>query len=668
MMMEKPAKSAETAEDQTVEEPTLITNNDDATDDREKEIERRLAMLGGDSNTDIQSMEENTVENGEQEEIKNEDDDIFAPVQDESLIGTIEEEVKNPENEPSLPPSSSSMEVKPKAAEEPTTEVKASSAPAKPKENALLARIMAAQERAKQAQMKQAVQQMSQPAATSMQSEKEKMLQALNGMSLNEMKKVKETTVEPPVQKSAPVPPPSFEIFEKQIKEQEIKKAASVATKPPPPSFDSISMDMMMQPETAAAPFASAPPAEEHLGSTVAPPSFDLLGGFTPMAPPPVTTSNEVPPPPPPAFEEAMQFNVPPLEDAVDFDLEGSGMTQEEKQKMIEEQRAIMEQIQREAMNNKASVAAIKADAFASRMTGNPQGQTGGVDGFSASEVEEQRRIYEQIQKEAKGMNANSSSEGATTVDIGGGQHVNIHGQEKTQESIREGTALLVECLNCNNWMQVAENATLMFCPICSVVSPVVKGDHDMQVARLTQMEEDRKLAEQLQKEESEAYRQSSSNRRSTTSRSAPVVENTWWDSLSKGMNNAMVAMGVVADEENDPAHMSVSRPPGAVSPGQRSLHTATTGEEGSEREGLLQAEGGNYDHRRREARVAQPQPLFSCIVDSVANTASAVSSAVYGDDDDEVHGVDASPLFAVPKTGRDRNAGGSYHALPDDS
>jgi Zn finger protein HypA/HybF involved in hydrogenase expression len=343
-------------------------------------------------------------------------------------------------------------------------------------------------------------------------------------------------------------------------------------------------------------------------------------------------------------------------------------MTQEEKQKMIEEQRAIMEQIQREAMNNKASVAAIKADAFASRMTGNPQGQTGGVDGFSASEVEEQRRIYEQIQKEAKGMNANSSSEGATTVDIGGGQHVNIHGQEKTQESIREGTAVLVECLNCNNWMQVAENATLMFCPICSVVSPVVKGDHDMQVAHLTQMEEDRKLAEQLQKEESEAYRQSSSNRRSATSRAAPVVEGSWWDSLSKGMNNAMVAMGVVADEENDPAHMSVSRPPGAVSPGQRSLHAATTGEEGSEREGLLQAEGGNYDYRRREARVAQSQPLFSCIVDSVANTASAVSSAVYGDDDDEVHGVDSSPLFAVPKTGRDRNAGGSYHALPDDS
>lgn len=662
MMMEKPAEACETTDEKSVEEPTLSIHIEDTTDDREKDIERRLAMLGDDSNTNIHSMEEDVDENCEQEEFQtNKDDDSFAPVQDEPLIGTTEE-VKNPKNEPSLPPSS--MEVKPKV-EEQITESKASSVAAKPKENALLARIMAAQERAKQAQMKQAAQQMSQPVApTSTQSEKEKMLDALNGMSLNEMKKATAATkVEHPVQKSSL--PPSFEIFEKQIKEQEIKKAATA--KPPPPSFDSISMDML-QPETTGAPFASAPPVEDHANQSVAPPSFDLLGGFTPMAPPPTATMNEAQPPPPPAFEEAMQFNAPSLDDTIDFDLEGSGMTQEEKQKMIEEQRAIMEQIQREAMNNKASVAAIKADAFASRMTGNPQGQTGGVDGFSASEVEEQRRIYEQIQKEAKGMNANSSSEGATTVDIGGGQHVNIHGQEKTQESIREGTAVLVECLNCNNWMQVAENATLMFCPICSVVSPVVKGDHDMQVAHLTQMEEDRKLAEQLQKEESEAYRQSSSNRRSATSRAAPVVEGSWWDSLSKGMNNAMVAMGVVADEENDPAHMSVSRPPGAVSPGQRSLHAATTGEEGSEREGLLQAEGGNYDYRRREARVAQSQPLFSCIVDSVANTASAVSSAVYGDDDDEVHGVDSSPLFAVPKTGRDRNAGGSYHALPDDS
>lgn len=535
---------------------------------------------------------------------------------------------------------------------------------------------MAAQERAKQAQMKQAVQQMSQPSMpTSMQSEKEKMLQALNGMSLNEMKKVTAKTVEPPsMHKTSlpPPPPPSFDIFEKQIEKQEQKKAAAavVTTKPPPPSFDTISMDFL-QPPSASAPFASAPPAEEHPIQTTTP-SFDLLSGFTPMAPPPSTTTMNgvVPPPPPPPFEEAMQFNAPTLEDDIDFDLEGSGMTQEEKQKMIEEQRAIMEQIQREAMNNKASVAAIKADAFASRMTGNPQGQAAGVDGFSASEVEEQRRIYEQIQKQAKGMNANASTEGTSTVDIGGGQHVSIHGQEKTQESIREGTALLVECLNCNNWMQVAENATLMFCPICSVVSPVVRGDHDMQVARLTQMEEDRKLAEQLQKEESEAYRQSSSNRRATTSRSAPTVETGWWDSLSKGMNNAMVAMGVIPDEENDPAHMSVSRPPGAISPGQRPLHAATTGEEGNEREGLLQAEGGggSFDHRRREARVAQSQPLFSCIVDSVANTASAVSSAVYGDDSDEVNGVDASPLFAIPKTGRDRNAGGSYHALPDDS
>lgn len=522
---------------------------------------------------------------------------------------------------------------------------------------------MAAQERARQAQLKQSVQQMniSVTAKTQMSTEKEKMLEALNGMSLNELKKASKTPVAAPFSDSAPIhkttrpskpPPPSLDIFERQIAEQEQKKAASVKhPPPPPPAFDSISISMIQSSNVEA---PSAPPAEA---------SYDLLSGFTPIAIPP------------PSFEEAMKFEAPAdshnTMDDIDFDLEGSGLTTEEKQKMIEEQRAIMEQIQRDAINNKASEAAIKADAFASRMASQVQGQAVGVDGFSANEVEEQRRIYEEIQRQAKGMSVTkSSSSDGRTVDIGGGQQVSIHGQEKTQKSIKEGTAQLVECLNCNNWMQVAENATLMFCPICSVVSPVVKGDHDWQVAHLAQMEEDRKLAERLQKEETEAYRQTSSSRNATRSSNPP--EYSWWDSMSKGVSNAMVAMGVVADEENDRAHMSVSRPPGSINPNQRKLHSVTTGEEGGERESLLYAEGGggSYDNGRRAARVAQPQPLFSCIVDSVANTASAVSSAVYGEsnDEDEVNGVDASPLFAIPKAGRENNAGGSYHALPDDS
>lgn len=138
MMMEKPTEASEISDEKSVEEPTLSTHIEDTTDDREKDIERRLAMLGDDSNTNTHSMEENLGENCEQEEFQTKkDDDSFAPVQDEPLIGTTEE-VKNPENEPSLPPSS--MEVKSKV-DEPIPESKASNVAAKPKENALLVRF-----------------------------------------------------------------------------------------------------------------------------------------------------------------------------------------------------------------------------------------------------------------------------------------------------------------------------------------------------------------------------------------------------------------------------------------------------------------------------------------------------------------------------------------------
>lgn len=664
MMMEKTTKTSSDQRISPEEEMSVLHLMTESTDDREKDIQRRLVMLGGGV---ISSEDDAMIGNKSEEEQEivdekiSQDEDIFTPVvQDEPLIQNLHQEMVIEKEHPF-----------PTSLEDSKSDFSDRSPVVKPKENALLARIMAAQERAKQAQMKQASQQMTTSVATNLTVEKDKMLEALNGMSLNEIKKASQapmtakmseiTSAQKPSGVKSPPLPPSLDIFERQIAEQEQKKAAAVKP-PPPPTFDSISMSMMQGFHVDA---PSAPPAEDHQILMTAPPtSFDFMSGFTPIAAPP------------PSFEEAIQFKAPSddnIVDELDFDLEGTGLTAEEKKKMIEEQRAIMEQIQREAINNKASVAAIKADAFASRMASQAHGQAAGVDGFSANEVEEQRRIYEEIQRQAKGMSVSSSSNsGRRTVDIGGGQQVSIHGQEKTQESIKEGTAQLVECLNCNNWMQVAENATLMFCPICSVVSPVVKGDHDWQVAHLAQMEEDRKLAERLQKEETEAYRQNSTSRSAPRSRSNPPPEYSWWDSVSKGVSNAMVAMGVIADEENDPAHMSVSRPPGAVNPNQRKLHSVTTGEEGVERESLLNAEGGSssYDRGHRAARVAQPQPLFSCIVDSVANTASAVSSAVYGEsnEEDEVNGVDASPLFAIPKAGRERNAGGSYHALPDDS
>jgi hypothetical protein len=507
---------------------------------------------------------------------------------------------------------------------------------------------MAAQERAKQAQMKQA-----QQAPPSTQAETQKMMEALNGIA---DKNTKPSPMAAPaplyIQKAAQPPPPSFDIFEKQM------LAAAPTMAPPPPAFDSIAPQIF-----------TAPPVPVMTSSDT-----DLLGHFAgvkPMAPP-VSA---------PSFDQVMQQNLmisPPSVETTDFDLDEHGMklSPAEKQKMIEEQRFIMEHIEREARNQKASQAAIKADAFASRMTGTPGANsrvsstateaTTNVDGFSAGEIEEQRKILEQIEKEAKGIQGEGSK--AVNIEIGGGQNVQLHGQEKTQEAIKKGTAQLVLCLNCNNWMQVVESATLMFCPICSVVTPVVRQDQIMTKAEIMQMEEDRKLAETLQAEENSEASVSNypGNRRAATSRSSAVTstnDKSWWDTIS----DALVGVGVSAEEPSAAGATAgqTYRAPGDMSSSQRMLHSAVTGDEGGEEHiGLLGSEGGGGG--RPSARVAQSQPLFSCVVDGISSSANAASNYIMGEEDDEVNGIDTTSFLSVPNVGRDKNEGsGNYFALP---
>lgn len=563
---------------------------------------------------------------------------------------------------------------------------------------------MAAQERARQAQMKQTQNASSLKQPASVQAEKEKMMEALGGLSNQRVGPAVEVNN---LQKSSlpPPPPPSFDVFEEQMMKMQSKPHSLAATTqpgihmeevkaPPPPAFDTIAPQI----------FA----AQQSSSSNVAPsvtlmnaPDADLLGGdfgsIQPMAPP-ISA---------PSFEQVVQQQQQHLdwsgsvanhmtvqdnlEDVYDFELDENGMklSPEEKRKLIEEQRAIMERIEREARNNKASEAAIKADAFAARMAGSntftaatsPQEMSATIEGFSASEIEEQKRILEQIQSEAKGAHqrAQTGDQNDTvgSINIGGGHNVQLHGQEKTQEAIKKGTAQLVLCLNCNNWMQVAETATLMFCPICSVVSPVVQQDQVLSKDELLQMEQDRKLAESLQAEERAAAgggggssSEYPGNRRAATSRASATAgnsEKSWWDTISE----ALVGVGVSADAPGTETanRSSTYNPPGSAFSNQRTLHSAITGEEGGdERLGLLLNEGGGDG--RPAARVATSQPLFSCVVDSISSTANAASNYIMGDDDDEdeVHGVDASSFLAVPNAGREKNeSGANYFAIPPD-
>jgi len=358
-------------------------------------------------------------------------------------------------------------------------------------------------------------------------------------------------------------------------------------------------------------------------------------------------------------------------DDVCDYDLDGNQLSPAEKARMIEEQRAIMEQIAKEASNEKTSMAAIKADAFASRMTGNGP-VAAGVDGFSASDVEEQRRIMEQIEAAKKKSQEAAPSTSTSSVDIGGGKRVALHGSEKTQEAIDKGTAALVLCLNCNNWMQVAETATLMFCPICSVVSPVVPQDQIMTKEEILQMEEDRKLAEALQAEDYGAagddgaseYPANRNRQRAAAAGAAAAAasgsaEKSWWDSISDTLDSYVNGEPAI-DESKRSAEIGENRNRGTYAPTR--LHSVTTGEEGDERVGLMGGGGGGGGDYPA-ARVAQGKPLFSCVVDSISNTANMMM----GEQEEEVHGVDTTSFLTTPDVGRNRNeSGGKYYAVPE--
>ena len=147
---------------------------------------------------------------------------------------------------------------------------------------------------------------------------------------------------------------------------------------------------------------------------------------------------------------------------------------------MIEEQRAIMEQIQKQAGQNAASEAAVRADAFEQRSNIAAAAATG----------------------------AETQSLDGRRVNIGGGKKVALHGQEKTHEAIKNGTAILVQCLNCMSWMQVTGSATLMFCPICNVVSQVVAQKTASTKEEAKQIDIDRIMAEELQRQMNEESEQ----------------------------------------------------------------------------------------------------------------------------------------------------------------
>mmetsp|Transcript_5458 Transcript_5458/g.8977 ORF Transcript_5458/g.8977 Transcript_5458/m.8977 type:complete len:494 (-) Transcript_5458:66-1547(-) len=409
--------------------------------------------------------------------------------------------------------------------------------------NALLARIMAAQEKTKPVAPPPPASDVFGPPPTTM-----------------------EDALPPPAYDTGLLPPPQMEAA--------------------PPAFDAVEDSVMahLQQHQPPAYNAMAPPAAS------APAFEDLLGVHAP--PPP--QQQFVPAPPPPEEDVIMGME---------------GLSPEERNALMEEQRNIMQQIESEKSANQSAIAAVQADNFDMRST------TNAVNAISGN-------------SRAPTMRPPPGAETGSKVNLGGGQEVDLHGPERTKEAIKEGTAILVQCVNCENWMQVTGNATLMYCPVCAVVSPVMQENAAMSKEEALQMEADRKMAEQLQSEEYEE-RPAARQPRARQAAAPAQEEESWWDTVT----------GMFSTETKSEA------PP----PPMQSLPSS------DERQSLTGGGTGSPARAPRQgARVAEQKPLFSCVVDSVNSTVGTLTGQLSQDAEGNVHGVDASSLLAVSNVGRD--------------
>jgi Ubiquitin binding region len=367
-------------------------------------------------------------------------------------------------------------------------------------------------------------------------------------------------------------------------------------------------------------PAASAPAFEDLMSQTThqEPYAMDMPSALMPL------------PPPPPEIDEDILAALDPSE----------------RQAILEEQRKIMEDIQRSKQGESASSsAAARADAFNQR-SGAAVARVAGQ--YDSGPVMPSRSTTQQ----RKPPPPPPAAARPGMVDLGAGEMVPLHGQEKTQAAIRDGTARIVQCLNCENWMQVTNDATLMFCPTCQVVSPVLLDETatEKDLEEAAQMAADAQLAEKLQAEEYGAMERARATRpaAAAAAKKTPklekgqAVEQSWYDWFM-GSSSQDGTKAAAPLPERGSAELP-SRSPRA------GLVAASTGEEPYGHESDRFTMGGTGGGGG--ARMAESKGMFACVADAVGTAVFAMNQ----DEEGNVHGVDSSGLLAMPNVSRQTN------------
>lgn len=416
-------------------------------------------------------------------------------------------------------------------------------------------------------------------------------------------------------------------------------KAQQTAAKPAP----TVDLLDLGSPPAPAAPAAAATNDADLLGGGSAPPAAPAAAAetattTTTVAAPAATDSSAT-------FESLMattaqpQSRPGPAAEAapasssaapdIDEDILAA-LPPEEREALLEEQRRIMEEIETKKIGAESSGAAARAMAFNQRSSAAVADVVAGGGSFEAP-------AFARPPGTGAAAAAAVPANGNDTVDLGHGEVVPIYGNEETQEAIKDGTALVVQCMNCQSWMQVTGEANLMLCPSCGVVVPVEKAGAattaNMETA--AQVAADQQLAEELQKEEyKQAAGQQQQRRQQQRERrvEGPAPNGKSW------------LEWIAGTPAPAPGASASASPRGPGSEERRGLI-------GSPDRPAAAASSSSSPGGGGGARVAQqPQSIFACVAGSVAAAAEQMTGiSLTEDKEGNVHGVDSSSLLTMP-------------------
>jgi len=508
-------------------------------------------------------------------------------------------------------------------------------APAGPKmvakggKNALLAKVKAAQERARSAQ-----------------EAKKKALRDLENTRLEEERILKGLEEELENEGKEDIVDTNSDLFDtlNQAEELSVPSPSLPIENTANASPNPIQSPALIPHSTATA----APPS-----TTVTEESIDLLSQSSIVPVPPPTQEASIAKLPP-SFDESVDQTQEYLA-AFQLDADGNQMSPEEQQQMMKEQEEILRQIQQEKEANERVINELMQ----------------GDSAAAAANVAQSVPTSDAAASQSKNFKTSS-------VQIAPNKRVALHGQDRTKAAIAAGTAVLVQCIYCQNWMQVTPSATLMFCPVCQVVSPVQHQSAVMTTEEAVRMSLDRKMAEKMQNEE---YKQRDEEKTEEDEgiigklksslwgeseqavlvtnhggKAAPDGKQSWGQYITSLMPNANeqpdvpnqgsaeVVIGSAARRQQKPSASAQTQAP-KTKPAQINGNE----EDNVESESLL------------PGRVAESKPLFSCMVEQVSNILGGTPEIP---EEGEVHGVDASSLLSVPDMRRNNDGSGAYAAL----